>query len=97
MLPGGTEIARSETMEGTGTPPRYNRTANGNREASTDADEFNLKEFISLLKPAPEQNVLAIQVHNVTLDSSDLSIHPRLVSRRTLPRSRNAWASPPPR
>jgi len=83
----GTEIARSETMEDRGTPPPYNRTASGNREASARDDEFNLKSFVSLLKPASQQNVLAIQVHNVTLDSSDLSIHPRLIRRRTLPGS----------
>ncbi|MCI0536061.1 MAG: DUF1800 domain-containing protein, partial [Verrucomicrobiales bacterium] len=83
----GTEIARSTTMEDTGSPPTYNRTANGNHEVSAGVNEFNLAQFKSLLNPAPQQNVLAIQVHNVTLDSSDLSIHPRLVSRRTLPGS----------
>jgi hypothetical protein len=50
-------------------------------------ESFNLKNHLSLLRPAPAQNVLAIQVHNVTLDSSDLSIHPRLVQRETLPGS----------
>jgi len=74
-------------MTGAGTPPSFNRPANGGHEASSPAEAFNLKNHLSLLRPAPAQNVLAIQVHNVTLNSSDLSIHPRLVERETLPGS----------
>ncbi len=83
----GTEIARSETMEGTGTPPPFNRAASGSHEAGRRPDNFSLREFAHLLKPAPALNVLAIQMHNISADSSDASILPRLVSRRTLPGS----------
>ncbi|MCC7375024.1 MAG: DUF1800 family protein [Verrucomicrobiales bacterium] len=83
----GTEIARSETMQDTGTPPPFNRASNGSHEAGDQADSFSLAEFRSLLKPAPQKNVLAIQVHNISADSSDLSLLPRLVNRRLLPGS----------
>lgn len=82
----GTEVARSRTMQDTGTPPAFNRAANGGREAGS-AESFSLAKYRSLLKAAPEKNVLAIQVHNVTLDSSDLSIIPRLVQRALRPGS----------
>ena len=82
----GTEVARSTTMNNTGTPPAYNRAANGGREAGT-SESFSLRNYLSLLKPAPEVNVLSIQVHNVTLDSSDVSIIPRLVERALRPGS----------
>jgi hypothetical protein len=83
----GTEIARSETMQDTGTPPPFNRASNGSHEAGNQPDTFSLAEFRSLLKPAPQKNVLAIQAHNIAADSSDLSILPRLVNRRLLPGS----------
>ena len=83
----GTEIGRSETMRQTGNPPRFNTLASGGREADADADLISLQPFLGLLRPAPETNVLAIQVHNVELNSSDLSIHPRLIQRRVLPGS----------
>jgi hypothetical protein len=83
----GTEIARSETMAGTGTPPPFNRLANGGHEVSEGLEVFSLEPFLGLLQPAPAVNVLALQVHNVELDSSDLSIHPRLVRRELLPGS----------
>jgi hypothetical protein len=83
----GVEVARSASMRGTGTPPPFNRTAAANREAGGRDEEYSLKSFLHLLKPAPEVNVLAIQVHNLSLDSSDLSILPRLLQRRILPGS----------
>lgn len=83
----GIEIARSATMDGTGTPPAYHRLANGGHEVSRPTEVFNLEPFLSLIRPAPAVNVLAVQVHNVELDSSDLSIHPRLLWRRPLPGS----------
>ncbi len=82
----GTEVARSQTMQNTGTPPAYNRPANGGREAGS-FQNFSLRNYLSLLKPAPEVNVLAIQVHNLTLDSSDVSIIPKLVQRSLRPGS----------
>ena len=83
----GVEVARSASMRETGTPPRFNRTASASHEAGRAADYFNLKSFLHLLRPAPATNLLAIQVHNLSLDSSDLSIHPRLVVREQLPGS----------
>jgi hypothetical protein len=82
----GTEVARSTSMQNTGTPPAYNKPSSGSHEAGTP-ESFNISKFRNLLKPAPEQNVLAIQVHNVTLDSSDISIIPRLVQRSLRPGS----------
>lgn len=83
----GVEIARSETMEDTGTPPRHNRLAAGSHEANRPAELTNLRPYLGLIRRAPEFNVLAIQAHNSGLDSSDLSIHPRLIKRRLLPGS----------
>jgi hypothetical protein len=82
----GTEVARSTSMQNTGTPPAYNKPSSGSHEAGTP-ESFNISSFRNLLKPAPEQNVLAIQVHNVTLDSSDVSIIPKLVERSLRPGS----------
>jgi len=83
----GVEIARSSSMADTGTPPRYNKTANAGHEALQSVEYFSLKKYLNLLHPPPQNNVLAIQVHNIALDSSDLSIHPRLVERAILPGS----------
>lgn len=83
----GTEIARSETMDGTGTPPPFNRTASGSHEAGGGSESYALQAFSSLFKVAPEKNVLAIQVHNIQASSSDLSMLPKLVRRQLLPGS----------
>ncbi|MCP5518112.1 MAG: DUF1800 family protein [Verrucomicrobiales bacterium] len=83
----GVEVARSDSMEGTGTPPAFDRLAASGHEVTRPAEVFSLEPFVDLLRPAPEVNVLAIQAHNVTLNSSDLSIHPRLVRRTPLPGS----------
>lgn len=82
----GVEVARSQTMARAGTPPAFNALASGNREA-TAYEDFSLKRHLGLLRPSPQLNILAIQAHNVTLNSSDFSIHPRLISRRSLPGS----------
>lgn len=83
----GVEVARSSTMEGAGSPPGYRALAMGDREATQAAEEFSLQPYRDLIRRSPEKNVLALQVHNVTLNSSDLSIHPRLVRRLRLPGS----------
>lgn len=83
----GQEIVRSQTMANTGTPPAYNRAASGSHEAGGTPDTFSLEPFSGLLRAAPAKNVLAIQVHNITRDSSDLSLLPRIVRRRLLPGS----------
>lgn len=83
----GTEIARSQSMQDTGTPPSFNKLASRDHEVTEGVEVFPLEEFLSLIRRAPEANLLAIQVHNVELNSSDLSIHPRLIKRRPLPGS----------
>lgn len=83
----GVEVARSDSMSDTGTPPKFNTPASASHEALQAVEYFSLKKFLNLLKPAPEKNVLAVQVHNITRDSSDLSAHPRLLLRDLLPDS----------
>jgi hypothetical protein len=83
----GVEVGRSSTMEGAGSPPGFRALATGDREATRPAEELSLQPFRDQIRRAPEKNVLALQVHNVTLNSSDLSIHPRLVRRIRLPGS----------
>lgn len=81
----GTEIARSETMEGQGRPPAFDQTADGSHEVTEGVDSFSLTPYLGLLLPG--ENVLAIQAHNSSQGSSDLSILPRLLDRRILPGS----------
>jgi len=81
----GDEIARSANMEGLGAPPAHDADATPNHEVTADTARISLKPFRSILRAG--ENVLAIQVHNGTLNSSDLSILPRLFDRRILPGS----------
>ncbi|MHC4520409.1 MAG: DUF1800 family protein, partial [Planctomycetota bacterium] len=81
----GVEVARSASMEETGTPPAYDQDAEDNHEVDEGAELFNLSRFAGLLRPG--ENVIAIQVHNGSLNSSDLSILPRLIDRAILPGS----------
>ncbi len=60
----------------------YNATASGGHEAGTPVD-FDLTSRIGLLDPGT--NVLAIQAHNTSLGSSDLTIRPVLIDRTILP------------
>ena len=77
----GQEIARSESMEDGASPPAYTFTADLH-EVDEGADYFNLERYRHLLNAGT--NVLAIQVHNASLGSSDLSILPRLIDRTIL-------------
>ena len=81
----GVEVARSETMEDLGSPPAYDRDADGGHEVSEGVEYHNLKSFAGVLQPG--ENVLAFQVHNTNLTSSDLSLLPRLLDRTILPGS----------
>lgn len=83
----GVEIGRSDNLEDAGMPPAYDEPAAYNHEVTRPPAVISLEPFLDLIRPAPEVNVMAIQVHNVTLGSSDLSIHPRLVRRTLLPGS----------
>jgi uncharacterized protein (DUF1800 family) len=74
----GTEIARAGVA---GNPPLRNVLASPNHEADGNPDEFVVNK--SLIVDGPG-NVLAIQIHNGTLGSSDLSISPELIDRTIL-------------
>ncbi|MCZ6792989.1 MAG: DUF1800 family protein [Planctomycetota bacterium] len=83
----GIEISRSDNMEDEGVPPPFDVDADEGHEVDEGIELINLNGFIRLLRPAPATNVLAIQVHNTNLGSSDLSMLPRLINRRILPGS----------
>ena len=82
----GVEVARSITM-GPAIPPAYNALANGNSAEPLVDQDFTLNGFTHLLLPAPQQNVLAIQLHNVATNSSDAAVAPKIVVRSPLPGS----------
>ncbi len=75
----GTEIARANV---TGTSPAYNQAASTDHEAGVP-EEFDITSRRSLVKPGA--NVLAIQLHNVSVTSSDASLIPAFIGRSTLP------------
>ncbi|MGE3311951.1 MAG: DUF1800 family protein, partial [Limisphaerales bacterium] len=75
----GTEIARANV---TGTNPAYNQAASTDHEAGVP-EEFDLSSRRNLLKPGA--NVLAIQLHNVGVTSSDASLIPAFIGRKILP------------
>ena len=52
-------------------------------------EEIDISAFKDLLAEGPE-NVIAVQVHNVNLTSSDLSFIPKLISREVIPPTRIA-------
>ena len=85
----GVEVARTPNMEDYGSPPTFNNGTGGvGHEASEGAIYFNLNRYRGLLVAgAGLNNVLAIQVHNVAIDSSDLTMKPRLLDREILPGS----------
>jgi hypothetical protein len=79
----GDEIARSSNMNGLGNPPAHDVDTNGNHEVNRIPEYISLKRFRNVHKTG--ENILAIQVHNGTRNSSDLSILPRLLNRKILP------------
>ena len=81
----GHEVGRSATMENRGTPPPFDQRASKSHEADLPPDSINLRPFVNIMQTG--ENVLAIQVHNSSLNSSDLSALPRLVNRHILPGS----------
>ncbi|UCD52435.1 MAG: DUF1800 family protein, partial [Phycisphaerales bacterium] len=81
----GVEVARSASMRETGSPPAHHQDAGDGHEVDEGPEYFNLSRFATLLQPGA--NVLALQVHNTSLGSSDLSILPRLIDRAILPGS----------
>ena len=77
----GTEIARSSTMGSPGTYYAFNQSADGLHEAQMynggQPEEFSLSNHLDLLKEG--SNILAIQVHNTSIGSSDMSANPFLL------------------
>jgi hypothetical protein len=67
------EIARANM---TGDPPEHDRTADTNHEAGAPAT-WDADPFVFLLNLGA--NVLAVQGHNVSIGSSDLSLIPELL------------------
>lgn len=72
----GSEVARSPNMPAG--PIAYNTQPNSGHEAGA-FEAFDITAFKNLLVSGP--NVLAVQVHNGTFTSSDLSFIPSLMSR----------------
>lgn len=81
----GAEIGRSENLANRGYPPAFNRTTQGNHEVTEGPEYLSLKRFRNIAQTG--ENVLAIQVHNGSRNSSDLSLLPRLIVRDILPGS----------
>lgn len=75
----GVEIAR-DNIGNVGVPPAFNKTANTYREAKlysgNPADAYPIANIKSILRNG--SNVIAIQVHNQSISSSDLSLIPIL-------------------
>ncbi|MBN1441515.1 MAG: hypothetical protein JXA90_02350, partial [Planctomycetes bacterium] len=72
----GEEVARSASMGSAGVEFAFDDPADAGREAGT-AEQFDLTARSSLLVQGT--NVLAVQVHNRPITSTDLSFIPRLV------------------
>jgi hypothetical protein len=76
----GVEVARANIG---GSPPAFDSFAFDNREARMysggEPERFDVTRFTDLLQAG--ENVLAIQVHNATSSSSDLSVIPFLTAR----------------
>jgi len=71
----GVEVCRSKGLRGRGSPPAATARSSRQHEAVHE-DAFS----ISLKALRPGRNVLAVQVHNASLDSSDLSFEASLLA-----------------
>lgn len=89
----GAEVARSNVS---GTPPAFNATTGTDREATmyqgNPPELYEIENLGNLLQNG--SNVLAIQVHNISENSSDLSVIPYLSALFTGPSQ--AGSTPPP-
>ncbi len=86
----GSEIARRQMGE-TGTFVAYNSPSTGEYEAGTP-ETIDVSSFLSLLQTG--NNVLAIQVHNMSLTDTDVSMMPELTSSATGIPTRYKFAFP---
>jgi hypothetical protein len=75
----GVEVARSTSLAAPGAALAWNMLARSGREAGT-AEVYD----IPTSRLVPGTNVLAVQVHNNALDSSDLSLIPELLADSVL-------------
>jgi hypothetical protein len=92
----GVEVARSLNMGAPGSPVNRQTLPTSSREAGV-VEEFALDAGVI----GSGTNVLAIEIHNATISSSDLSLIPSLVSDRLLVSPTTTWsflrgAQPPP-
>ena len=78
----GVEVARSENLGSSGNPPPFDRITEEGHEVSDGLETFPLNGYRGLLNVG--SNVLAIQMHNTSRDSSDLSCLPKVVLRKIL-------------
>lgn len=77
----GVELRRSGNMRGLGEPPPHNVGATYGHEANTGSPSvISLSQFRDLIAEG-QPNTIAIQVHNTDLESSDLSVLPRVLVR----------------
>ena len=74
----GTEVARSPSMIGQGDPPAFDTPANTPDHEAGTPEVYDISQAITQLVDGV--NVLAIQVHNRSLSSSDLSLIPELTA-----------------
>jgi hypothetical protein len=82
----GIEVARSANLADPGDPLTWDMLA----ESGHEAGEFEIFELDASLLEVGE-NVLAIQIHNTTLDSSDLSMRPELLADHAMVPSGADW------
>ena len=80
----GTEIGRSNSMNGRGTPPPFS-SGSGNHEANGQLLRIDLDHYRALMVTGT--NVLAAQVHNRSITNGDCSFLPRVTSN--VPTSRH--------
>ena len=81
----GTEVARSDSMVSAGSPVPWNALASGREAGPVDV------EFLDPAALRSGVNVLAIEVHNTTIDSSDLSFIPQLIASSVIVDAGEDW------
>lgn len=74
----GVEIQRSANMNGTGSPPPHTAVATGGHEASGRPDLIDLNHLRPLLVAG--DNILAFQIHNLSITNNDASFLPRVTA-----------------
>ena len=83
----GLEIRRSESMRRAGRNPSHRVRAEQKRLATAPTEIIDLTRHIRRLRLAPQQNVLAIQIHNSDIADSNSYANVRLATRSQGPGS----------